>query len=309
MSLEYIQEVELEKFNPYHDSLGRFTTASGAKSFTIRTRGGAYQQSMVDRAIEREKQRTGSAQKAIDECKTTKEVEKIIQDRNYFYKTTLSDGREHDTNKMISLGKIDVEVAKGLAKECDSFFEKFPELKGELIAFTIDKVSKNNRVGECVLSSGRGGVTLSDSFFGLSAQTLDERWKRGTKKTEIKDEDNPMIAIYKIPNFNPLETNAYSVLSHELAHAMDDYLTNTLNITKRGKNGANYVSNKLRPKVLRACGKKKSEIADEVSGYATKNAHEWFAECIAEFVNSPNPRPMAMEVGKRAIELLKGGTL
>lgn len=309
MSLDYIQEVEVEKFNPYHDQLGRFTTAGNASSFTIRTRGGAYQRNLTNRAIEREKKRTGGAQKAIDECKTTKEVEKIIQDRNYFHKTTLPDGREHDTNKMVSLGKIDVEVAKGLAKECDSFFEKFPELKGELIAFTVDKTTRPKRGGECVMSSGRGGVTLSDSFFGLSAQTIEKRWEKTTKKTEIKYEDNPMIATYKIPSFHPLETNVYSVLSHELAHAMDDYLTNTLNITQRGKNGANYVSNKLRPKVLRACGKKKSEIADEVSGYATENAHEWFAECIAEFVNSPNPRPMAMEVGKRAIELLRGGTL
>lgn len=52
--------VEIEKFNPYHDSLGRFTTASGAKSFTIRTRGGAYQQNLTNRAIEREKKRTAN---------------------------------------------------------------------------------------------------------------------------------------------------------------------------------------------------------------------------------------------------------
>lgn len=59
MGYDQIEELDvIEKFNPYHDRLGRFTTASAASSFTIRTRGGAYQQGMVDRAIEREKKRT-----------------------------------------------------------------------------------------------------------------------------------------------------------------------------------------------------------------------------------------------------------
>ena len=57
MSLEYIQEVEVEKFNPYHDRRGRFTTAGNAASFTIRTKGGAYQRNLTNRAIEREKKR------------------------------------------------------------------------------------------------------------------------------------------------------------------------------------------------------------------------------------------------------------
>lgn len=45
------------KFNPYHDSLGRFTTASGAASFTFRTKDPA-KQSLADRAAAREKERT-----------------------------------------------------------------------------------------------------------------------------------------------------------------------------------------------------------------------------------------------------------
>lgn len=49
---------EVEKFNPYHDRLGRFTTASGASSFTIRTRAG-YNQGMADRSIERAKEKHG----------------------------------------------------------------------------------------------------------------------------------------------------------------------------------------------------------------------------------------------------------
>lgn len=52
---DYLEEIE--KFNPYHGSDGRFTSANSATSFTIRTRAG-YNQGMADVAIAREKQRT-----------------------------------------------------------------------------------------------------------------------------------------------------------------------------------------------------------------------------------------------------------
>lgn len=45
---------EIEKFNPYHDRLGRFTTAGAATSFTYKPGQGA----MYDNAIAREKERT-----------------------------------------------------------------------------------------------------------------------------------------------------------------------------------------------------------------------------------------------------------
>jgi len=47
---------EVEKFNPYHDNLGRFATANGYASFTIRTKDPSKQH-MADMAIAREKER------------------------------------------------------------------------------------------------------------------------------------------------------------------------------------------------------------------------------------------------------------
>ena len=49
----YDEIVELEKFNPSHDRLGRFSTADGAESFTYKPGQGA----MYDNAIAREKER------------------------------------------------------------------------------------------------------------------------------------------------------------------------------------------------------------------------------------------------------------
>ena len=50
--------MEVEKFNPYHDRLGRFATANSHTSFTIRTRD-PKKQHWADSAIAREKERAG----------------------------------------------------------------------------------------------------------------------------------------------------------------------------------------------------------------------------------------------------------
>lgn len=58
---------EVLKFNPYHDSLGRFSSANGAASMTIRTSSKLWQNA-ADKAIAREKERTaqsGGGTKAI----------------------------------------------------------------------------------------------------------------------------------------------------------------------------------------------------------------------------------------------------
>lgn len=49
-------QAEIQKFNPYHDRLGRFTTSGGAASFTYKP--GASR--AHDLAIERERKRTAS---------------------------------------------------------------------------------------------------------------------------------------------------------------------------------------------------------------------------------------------------------
>ena len=96
---------EIEKFNPYHDSLGRFTTASAASSFTIRTRGGAYQQGMVNRAIEREKQRTKEKKTLNRKEKNAKNIKDYIKHQvnidieNYRDETT----RRFDNSKLVNV--------------------------------------------------------------------------------------------------------------------------------------------------------------------------------------------------------------
>lgn len=51
---------EILKFNPYHDRLGRFSSANGAASMTIRTSSKLWQNA-ADKAIAREKERTAQS--------------------------------------------------------------------------------------------------------------------------------------------------------------------------------------------------------------------------------------------------------
>ena len=56
----YDRIVEVEKFNPYHDSRGRFASSNSYASFTIRTKD-PKKQHMADMAVAREKQRNAAA--------------------------------------------------------------------------------------------------------------------------------------------------------------------------------------------------------------------------------------------------------
>jgi len=54
---------EVEKFNPYHDSLGKFSTSNGYASFTFRTKD-PKKQHWADMAVAREQKRSAAAQAA-----------------------------------------------------------------------------------------------------------------------------------------------------------------------------------------------------------------------------------------------------
>lgn len=69
---------DILKFNPYHDRLGRFSTAGGAASMTIRTRSKLWQNA-ADNAIGREKERVRQADKVIS---GTNKMASYVADKN-----------------------------------------------------------------------------------------------------------------------------------------------------------------------------------------------------------------------------------
>ena len=136
---------------------------------------------------------------------------------------------------------------------------------------------------------GRGGITVSTRYFG-DVDRLAKCYARDLAS-----------------GFHCAGTDWSSIVTHELGHAVDDYLTNIkMAAGLRNTWQPKWVSAYLRPKVMKACGLKVADTYTAVSGYATKDHYEWFAECFSEWVDSPNPRPVAVEFGKQLMALLEG---
>ncbi len=81
----YDEIEEIEKFNPYHDERGKFATANGYASFTIRTKDPSKQH-MADAAIARQKEREAKNPTKVP-AKETKEENQSTQEA--FGKSTL----------------------------------------------------------------------------------------------------------------------------------------------------------------------------------------------------------------------------
>lgn len=91
---------EILKFNPYHDSKGRFTTGGSAASFTIRTKDPSKQH-MADMAVAREKERAGSTtarprlkpapREETPRVKSIRKVENKIKNQNFESASVIDD--------------------------------------------------------------------------------------------------------------------------------------------------------------------------------------------------------------------------
>ena len=229
----------------------------------------------------------GAIMKTVDECATVEEVEALMKEQGWFYQTTLPNGEPFDGNQLLSLQGCDLDTAKAIFKAHENVFNRLPVLRGQLNSINAQKLSAGT-YAQCSYGLGRGGISVNTSYFSDV--------ERLTK----------LYANDLAHGFHPAGTTYGSIVTHELGHAVDDYLSVIHQLA--GLNGwrAKKVSAYLRPKVMKACGLKVADTRTAVSGYATQDAQEWFAECFCEWMDSEKPRPVAVEFGKQLLELMKG---
>ena len=229
----------------------------------------------------------GAIMKMVDDCTTVEEVEALMKEQGWFYQTTLPNGEPFDGNQLLSLQGCDLDTAKAIFKAHENVFNRLPVLRGQLNSINAQKLSAGT-YAQCSYGLGRGGISVNTSYFSDV--------ERLTK----------LYANDLAHGFHPAGTTYGSIVTHELGHAVDDYLSVIHQLA--GLNGwrAKKVSAYLRPKVMKACGLKVADTRTAVSGYATQDAQEWFAECFCEWMDSENPRPVAVEFGKQLLELMKG---
>lgn len=225
--------------------------------------------------------------KTINECSTVAEVEQLLKEKKWFYKTTIN-GTEYDSNLSSTLAGCDLESAKGIYKAYDRIYSKYPQLIGKINGINASSLSSLT-YAQCQVGLGHGGIAVNTKYYSSMEQLA---------KSYAKD-----VAS----GFHPAGTSWESILTHEFGHALDDFLTNTLQAAgMKNHFQPKYVSASLRPKVMKACGLKVADAYKEVSGYASKDHYEWFAECFAEYIDSDNPRAVATEFGKMLEEIMKG---
>lgn len=226
---------------------------------------------------------------ALDACKTVKDVEDLIKSKRWFQSTTIR-GTVYDTNDGVKLPGNDVNIAKGIYNALDNLYTKYPQLIGKLNSITSKPLDPGT-YAQCHVGLGAGGVDINTNLF-TSLDKVTRSYERDLQA-----------------NFHPANTDWKSIITHEFGHAVDDYLTNNLHLFDTQQTWKHkYASAAMRPKVMRACGLKVSDVATAVSGYASKNHFEWFAECFAEYLDSENPRQVAAEFGKQLEEIMKGVT-
>ena len=223
---------------------------------------------------------------SLADCKTTADVENLMKQQGWFHSATIN-GKVYDTNLTLSLEGCDLDVAKGVYEALDDIYKRFPELVGQLNSLSTANLS-GSTYAQCSVGIGHGGVTLNKKWFSNVEKIA---------KSISRD-----IAA----GFHPVNTDWKAVVSHEFGHAIDDLLSRTYcasGMLNRYK--PKWVSADLRPKVMKACGLKVSDARKEVSGYATKDHFEWFAECFGEGMNSATPRKVATEFMKQLTEIIR----
>ncbi|MBQ5658726.1 MAG: hypothetical protein IIV02_04250, partial [Peptococcaceae bacterium] len=128
----------VEKYNPYHDSKGRFTSAGSATSFTIGSKSGLeWDKKNVQRAIEREKQRTSAKEDGPTKIKRVESELKGMLNKS----------------ATVDFTGMDPDVAEETAAEIKKVLDKYPGCKDAYGGFSTEEpVPGYFRVNENVVA-------------------------------------------------------------------------------------------------------------------------------------------------------------
>ena len=221
-------------------------------------------------------------QMGIEDAKTISDVETAFRNQDWFIhgEGSLAGWRSDDA---LSLEGLDVESAKYVYRTYERFFDKFPQMRGKLAA-PVSAKKDRTVYADCMVGFGSGGISINKSHF----------YNYGKLQKSIADD------------FAKGWFSSKDIVMHELGHAMDDFLSvNQHLFGVNGKSRSDFVSHKIRPRILRDSGIKVGDIRTEVSEYATTNQHEWFAEVFAEYMSSESPRKCASSFGKWLEEVME----
>ena len=281
---------EVEKFNPYHDSLGRFATSSGYSSFTIRTRDPGKQH-WADNAIAREKERAAAAAAAeppakpkvveFTPAKTKKEAVAYAQSQLGFTKASYGT-------------KLDIDTINHINEQITKIQAEYPETKGacQVLKTTTSSVYAQIRTA----ADGTMNFEIGTPTYSRGMEYIKQGYARDVQA-----------------GFHPKGTDHSSIIWHEYGHvlavvsAKQQYgATATGKIAATRGSQYQFISSRRsrateKEWLLQAAkdtGSTAGSMARSISRYATRNAAETFAEAFAEYKCSANPSAEATAIVK-----------
>lgn len=222
---------------------------------------------------------------SIDDCLDINQVESLFREQDWFiHGTGALEGWRSDEG--LSLSGCDLKCAKEVYKSYEQFFNRYPQMVGKLAAPAASKLDWLE-YAQCNFGFGSGFIQVNTTHYN-NAEKIARRYASDVEQ-----------------GFHVVGTDWTAIVTHELGHALDDYLTYSLHLAGYNGKKPKIVSAMMRPKVLKKTGFKVGDMGKEVSDYATKTSQEWFAECFAEYMKSKEPRKVAAEFGKQLEEIMK----
>lgn len=277
---------DIMKFNPYHDSRGRFATSSGYASFTVRTKDPAKQH-MADMAIQREKDRNASSQQAQapkDGFTPAKTRDEAVE----YAKSKLG-------MKNVDYGSLEVETINHINHEITKVYDKYPDLKDFTDNIKIDN-GKNVYAAMGVGLDSKASFYIGRHKFGKGLESVEQDYQKDVQS-----------------GFHPAGTDSNSVIWYEFGHALAYSKAKTalgfntsesLGFYDRNDYFKNVKNRTFEKDAIRGAAKElkitQKELKSRISRYAEKNPAETFAEAFAEFNCSKNPRPECVAIMKAA---------
>ena len=212
-------------------------------------------------------------------------------------------------------------TVKGSIKECQNFDELSATLKAKYgDQFVIDERLKDLKFEEVKNAMDGADFVLSEfganeklTGFGIdNAGVMCATFNGKINFTEsyFKEGSRDLSSVMNGSSFHPKNQNAYSTGAHEAGHILESYIAKQQsgNVLERVEAwNKNKVATKIineASKSVKAQYKARGEqapsinaLCHRVSGYASKNRGEAFAECMADYVaNGKNANPLSIAV-------------
>ena len=223
---------------------------------------------VMNHNVVRKKETLATAGAVFAKAKTTEALRKAFIKEGFYKK---ADQVQMPNN---------TDCARVVCEGASVIFNRYPVLKKKFIGLFAEKPPniEGNAYAHCLMSSGFVGV--NSTYFEIP-----ENLKKSYKySADIK--------------FHPDGTDERSILVHEYGHALNGIINSRLGYFPGPAFGG--YENLEDHIYYNVCGfndkTKKGDLETQLSGYASKNHREFFAEAIAEALCSPNPRPVAKKV-------------